>query len=81
MRTFEAEFLQGKNPLGQWESHFGKEDFQKIMNDPELELFKDFVRGEHPQEEWEAFFAYVALPPWKRVLSRIVGMVLEILHL
>ena len=66
--------------MGEWKSNFGKEDFQKIVNDPEFELFKDFVKGKHPQEEWDAFFAYVQLTPWQRVISRLTGTFLEILH-
>lgn len=67
----------------------GRDAFSKDSNLPdlqrfdqgELEEFREFMRGRHSQEEWDAFFQYLDLPPWKRVLSRVTGVMCAVLGL
>lgn len=51
----------------------------KGFKDSELEELREFVKERHHQHEWEAFFRYVALPPWQRTLSRVSGVVVRAL--
>lgn len=52
----------------------------EIRLDPhEEEMAREFVRGRHSQEEWDAFFRYVQMPRWKRILSQVVGALADAL--
>lgn len=77
-----SEFFGG-NPLGM-DAYF--KDASNLpdlwrFDEAEKKEFAEFVKERHHQHEWEAFFQYVALPPEKRGVSWVAGVLARIVGL